>query len=37
MKKKVLIGFFGLTRTFQKTFDNIIKNLINPNENNYSF
>ena len=36
-KKKCLIGFLGLYRTFEKTSDNIFKNIINNNQDDYDF
>ena len=36
-KKRVLLGFVGKYRTFEKTFDNIRQNLIVPNSYKYEF
>jgi hypothetical protein len=37
MKKKVLIGLFGLSRTFKYTSKFLFERIINPNSNEYTF
>lgn len=36
-KKRVLIGLFGLSRTFKKTSDLLFERIINPNSNEFEF
>ena len=36
-KKRVLIGLFGLSRTFKSTSKSLFENIINPNQANFDF